>query len=574
MRLKILHFSIIAILLVVVFSSSLAYAEQPLLDFYNNSQLVLVGKVISLSQVPTTTSNPSQSPNQTRYDIQVEQYYKNPQAAKLITAYGYAKGIYFGQDPTFNVGDRVFLYLNQENVYYQIQSHSFALNNDCDARPMIPMPTLPFEPPPISAPAYGRVFDFQSAGGIHNDTFGLGDKIRINFVAENYLPVIKYATLNFTIKTENNTNLVFNDTKQITIPACNGNVPVSWDFVPKSSGTYFVNINTSSSVNLGRQPVLFTEPSLGSSFEVRENTSGISLAKTPYTHSPLKQFKSGILANDVKCIDGYTLIIKTEDGSPACVKPETAQKLVARGWGVITGSTVQLGVINQTSQMTEFDGVIVDQRLDVMHSYSFYTNDTSEKFNIGSNGIGLEGLDNIDGLDGKYIKIFGTLVQTLYHEDEIKVDKFKITGSLVPKANPTKNMSQQITLDELYSNPDKYYNQTVTIMGQLREYDNPIAYAGVGCSSAQFTTNESFVPDFISRNQLYNGQNYIGVRIGGPDDVGYSPTERLPADLKNKSVFVTGIFVPEIYDTGMCMHVLHESGYLLTNFDKIQPIGG
>lgn len=49
-------------------------------------------------------------------------------------------------------------------------------------------------------------------------------------------------------------------------------------------------------------------------------------------YSPLKQFKSGILANDVKCDDRFTLVIKLEDGSPACVKPDTANILVERGW--------------------------------------------------------------------------------------------------------------------------------------------------------------------------------------------------------------------------------------------------
>ncbi|MHB8602603.1 MAG: hypothetical protein ACYC6W_10270 [Nitrosotalea sp.] len=49
--------------------------------------------------------------------------------------------------------------------------------------------------------------------------------------------------------------------------------------------------------------------------------------------SPLKQFKSGIAANDVKCEQDLQLVIKAEDNSPACVKSQTAQKLVERGWG-------------------------------------------------------------------------------------------------------------------------------------------------------------------------------------------------------------------------------------------------
>jgi len=49
--------------------------------------------------------------------------------------------------------------------------------------------------------------------------------------------------------------------------------------------------------------------------------------------SPLKQFKSGIAANDVKCKQDLQLIIKAEDETPTCVKLQTAQKLVERGWG-------------------------------------------------------------------------------------------------------------------------------------------------------------------------------------------------------------------------------------------------
>lgn len=49
--------------------------------------------------------------------------------------------------------------------------------------------------------------------------------------------------------------------------------------------------------------------------------------------SPLKQFKSGIKADDIKCNNGLSLVIKAEDDSPACITPQTAQKLVERGWG-------------------------------------------------------------------------------------------------------------------------------------------------------------------------------------------------------------------------------------------------
>ncbi|MDE1766764.1 MAG: hypothetical protein KGI27_10915 [Thaumarchaeota archaeon] len=50
--------------------------------------------------------------------------------------------------------------------------------------------------------------------------------------------------------------------------------------------------------------------------------------------SPLKQFKSGIKAEDVKCADGFTLVIKRENGLPACITPDDLPKLVLRGWSV------------------------------------------------------------------------------------------------------------------------------------------------------------------------------------------------------------------------------------------------
>ncbi|MBI3623870.1 hypothetical protein HY212_07370 [Candidatus Pacearchaeota archaeon] len=49
--------------------------------------------------------------------------------------------------------------------------------------------------------------------------------------------------------------------------------------------------------------------------------------------SPLQQFKSGTSATSVQCNEGFTLVIKIEDGSPACVTSQIAQALTARGWG-------------------------------------------------------------------------------------------------------------------------------------------------------------------------------------------------------------------------------------------------
>ncbi|MEX0862290.1 serpin family protein [Nitrosopumilus sp.] len=57
---------------------------------------------------------------------------------------------------------------------------------------------------------------------------------------------------------------------------------------------------------------------------------------------PLKQFKSGHLADDIQCKDDFFLIQKY-DGSPACVTPKSAQNLYERGWTLTLHIAVNRG---------------------------------------------------------------------------------------------------------------------------------------------------------------------------------------------------------------------------------------
>lgn len=64
--------------------------------------------------------------------------------------------------------------------------------------------------------------------------------------------------------------------------------------------------------------------------------------------SPKKQFEQGLSADRVKCNEDLILMIKLTNGSPACVKPQTAQKLAERGWGTMLESTktMQYGTLS------------------------------------------------------------------------------------------------------------------------------------------------------------------------------------------------------------------------------------
>jgi len=69
---------------------------------------------------------------------------------------------------------------------------------------------------------------------------------------------------------------------------------------------------------------------------------------------PLKQIKSGVLLQYVKCKEGFELLFKEKTGSPACVRPQTAQKLVERGWGEIFPSSAsqEISVFSHSINIT------------------------------------------------------------------------------------------------------------------------------------------------------------------------------------------------------------------------------
>lgn len=47
---------------------------------------------------------------------------------------------------------------------------------------------------------------------------------------------------------------------------------------------------------------------------------------------PLMQFKSGVAAKDVQCRLDFQLVLRAEDGSPACIEKNNVDDLVKRGW--------------------------------------------------------------------------------------------------------------------------------------------------------------------------------------------------------------------------------------------------
>ena len=64
--------------------------------------------------------------------------------------------------------------------------------------------------------------------------------------------------------------------------------------------------------------------------------SANGIMATNSIQSPLKQIRSGIGPHEIQCGYDLQLVIKSEDGTPACVNPDSIDRLYQRGW---TGET-------------------------------------------------------------------------------------------------------------------------------------------------------------------------------------------------------------------------------------------
>lgn len=102
--------------------------------------------------------------------------------------------------------------------------------------------------------------------------------------------------------------------------------------------------------------------------------------------SPLKQFKSGTPIGEIQCEEGLELTLKASDGSPICVKPETKQKLIERGWATdnirkpieIVSSQFELATFYTQPQLTS---VILPNDVTIrIHLFS-YMRDSSGNWN-------------------------------------------------------------------------------------------------------------------------------------------------------------------------------------------------
>lgn len=405
--------TLFCISVIVISLSSQAYAIPyiPPPARYFNSDIVLIGKVVS--------STPF-SPTDTKYGIKVEQYLKNPQSTDTMTviASGTNKSIGMTADTVFNVGQRVFLYLKQDQGNYIVWWYSHPTDFLCDPAPTaadlnstnIPGAGLDYEPLHVGA----------SKSNSH--LYAPNQPIIIIYDAWNNQFTTKTFDVVFQVKNQTG-QIIFNDTKQVELKPCIGHQIVNSTFTPKVGGTYetdviFDNSLTGFTVQIPRpsgiEEVFLTldkesyvpgdlmlirgqvflnatnvtislEKNHKSSvitkdFPISKNGTFYANFTIPFDASakswtlattvgggtlredfhfksdsvpPLDQFWSGIAAKDIQCKKELQLVIKSEDGSPACVKSEHLARLVQYGWTISNLKIIGADDITDNGKLSE-----------------------------------------------------------------------------------------------------------------------------------------------------------------------------------------------------------------------------
>lgn len=119
-----------------------------------------------------------------------------------------------------------------------------------------------------------------------------------------------------TIQDRDTGKQVFNQTQSVQMKACSGPESVKWRFIPIQITNYIATVSD----NRGNVDMGFN--------------SMLDATKSQIVSSPLEQLRFGIDSHNVVCKQDLQLVIKSEDGSPACVKPDTKTQLLKIGWAV------------------------------------------------------------------------------------------------------------------------------------------------------------------------------------------------------------------------------------------------
>jgi hypothetical protein len=269
-------------------------------DGKEESDVILVGKVLSFVENKTSL--------ETNYLVEVEKYLKTPKNydtnTKTITVV--SPGLRQYDDPQqmmiydkiFNIDDRVLFLLYQKDGILVESLYSQTTKSNCSPKQLLDE-------------MYGE-------SGLHisqnnqSRHFYTNQPIDLTYYGYNRDLMAEKKDFEFKVNVPK-TGQILSEKTQLDFQECKRTASASWSFTPTVAGKYaFHSI-------------------IGNNEGGSESFSGFLIEY--YIDSPLKQFKSGISVDKIRCKDEY-IIIQRHDGSPVCVSYHTGEKLLQRGAGI------------------------------------------------------------------------------------------------------------------------------------------------------------------------------------------------------------------------------------------------
>ena len=280
-------------------------------DLYKASEMVFYGQVISKQAGP--------GPDYYYYLVKVQTYFKNPQTSDSITVAGHKPSEGHVTYPQFEIGYKIIFYINKIDGINTISPYSQKAGDACDVHSFLGPEYFGPLGNYHGGPSHPRITD---VNGNIPERILTNQEIVLSYddVWNNY-PESRTIPVSISIQNEDNGKQILNKTQNLEVQACSFAGTLKWNFVPTEIGNYYaiIDIDNKTKIPMGFS-VIFD-----------------STANSQIVLSPLKQLKSGIAFKDIVCRHNLQLIVK-KDGLPVCLKPQTAQKLVERGWGTIVTS--------------------------------------------------------------------------------------------------------------------------------------------------------------------------------------------------------------------------------------------
>lgn len=278
---------------------------------YDISDTIIFGKII--------LANSTFSPTNTLYHVEVEKFHKNPQDDDIIFAVGPNTENPRLGNQVFDVGDKALLFLinrTEYDPYYSVHYHSFLIKpewEECD----IFRTDFPREHWIFGGRGPDPKVHQQNSTDRHN--FKLGQEVTLTYDIFNITPNQQTVLVGLTIfnRDDPDSTYVFRNTSTHSLKPCVPYRTLDWSFTPSKPGDYGAEFD-----NLMGSRITIGFTVKGSQSDSDDDSR---------TLSPLKQFESGISIDNIICRE-QLILVQRHDGSPACVRPETKQKLIERGW--------------------------------------------------------------------------------------------------------------------------------------------------------------------------------------------------------------------------------------------------